>query len=240
MCSPAAARHADIVVTEFVAQKKQFTVKDVTDEIKDRLKNDGEPFERHNDLKGTVHTVCSSQMDATWDRTLVQIPGVRDAAYLYHLVGTDPQDYIKALPARGSLPASIVSTPAGLASAFGPNSIATTPAGLPYGAGVYCSTRTSDPGHRSVSRRGRLIVARKLLEPLGLTVGAQAYLYLDGAELLVSKSQPTSSTTANIHVDVEGRIRLNRQTRLRLGCKDANQFALATNTTRGVVQITPA
>jgi hypothetical protein len=84
------------VVDEFVGGQKQFTAKDVTDKVKVMAAQAGLLFERHRDLKGTVHNKWADMAAAGYVRTLVDLPGINVSPWLHSPQGADPQEYVDA------------------------------------------------------------------------------------------------------------------------------------------------
>jgi len=93
MCSSQNETYVRQVVTDFVAQSKQFTAWDATLEAKKLGADEG-----HRHLKGVVHGMWRTDLqNQGYSRQTVHLPKVPIPPWLYYPVGTDPQDYVRAL-----------------------------------------------------------------------------------------------------------------------------------------------
>jgi len=94
MCSQDTEALVVEVVTQKVDGDEMFTAFDVSKVVQARQEEDGVPIERHRNMKNVVHREMEQYVDSgIFEKTLHDV-GAPTSAFLYHPVGTDPEDYV--------------------------------------------------------------------------------------------------------------------------------------------------
>lgn len=219
MASAIAEIFINDVVQDFIDRNVSFTAKDVTDSVKDKLRAGNHPFERHNDLKDTVHSTCSRLMDHNWNRSLVSIPNVPDQAFLYHPVTEDPKNYVDKLKVVNNTgnPVSLIAT--------------MTPPVVASLVSIPVATKNDDPYNRATDQDGRLIIAKQLVNSIGLSEGDSANVTVHSDRLEIS-----SGSGETVSADAQGRFRLNPTMLKKIGDFDRYSIEVFNNSiiVRGV------
>ena len=148
MSNPIAEQLIEDLTYQKVSQGDMFTAFDITLFAK---KEKG-LTERHRNVKHVVHDLFVAGQLSGYDRTLIDIPGAPDKAYLYHPVGADITQY--SAKDRAKFP------DAGGSATATSNGITVLSTTSPAPA-----TSTPSNGH-TVDRRGRLCIPNALTRSL--------------------------------------------------------------------------
>lgn len=103
------SNYIENVVTEKVNSGEMFTAYDVSKEVQQLLKDNGHPFERHNQLKDRVHEEMQTYLQDDKYRRNLQDVGAPSQAFVYYPVGGDPAMYLSTAPSKPT-PSSPTST----------------------------------------------------------------------------------------------------------------------------------
>ena len=187
------------IVLDNVRDGKSFTAWDVTREAK----SDGLVSERHGALKRVVHEMDTNGELASqgYERTLISVPGAPAQPWLYHPVGTDPDDYVNGLSATTDDTTVVVSSIA-------------APAVVDSSSG---DTLDDDPDDGDIiewictrDNRHRVNIPKGAAQKIGLNAGDDAYVRKNGSNEALIKSSPTPhATEVKYVVNCQGNVRMS-------------------------------
>ena len=196
MCSTTTKTILANVVNEFISDGKMFTAFNVSLEAKSRGAT-----ERHRDMKSEINSLYRNDAMDHYTRTLIDIPGISEKAWLYHDVLDDPDDFVP-LP-RTTLAASVPI----------PISWTTTSGASIYGSvPVPAQTGTNDKVYIVESREKRLCIPKKFISELGVCPGELVYVNAVDDQIEINSSPPLNSLSVPLVVDTRGTVRLSQQT----------------------------
>lgn len=154
--------------------------------------------ERHRNVKHVVHELFVGGQMAGYDRTLIDIPGAPEKAFLYHPAGEDISKYNPKDRSTFPTPCGITVTP----------STPTLPA---------ATTSAPKPGFK-VDRRGRLCVRNSLTKKLGWDYNTLIFATAEqGGLLLSSKATVGIVPLTNYWLDKDDNIRISAKTLRKAG-----------------------
>lgn len=111
MCSTATANLIQEVAQEFVQQDRAFTAFEVSLEVQKRQKANGEPVERHRNIKNDIHRTLQGYVDSGVYVKSLQDVGAPTQAFLYYPPTYDPTQYQALNRNDSSAPAVAASAP---------------------------------------------------------------------------------------------------------------------------------
>lgn len=199
MSSTVAQALISTVISEWTDASYPFTAYQVSKEVQRRMKDQGQPFERHNDLKNDIHQ-CQQLADASeygdYTKTLVPI-GNGHQAFLYHPTSFDASSWVPTVGTPDSAP-----TPAPALT----NSLAA--AGLPPAlpAASTDGDDDGDDGSYNTDYRGRLMIPVQFMRDLGLKAGNTVYVVSEQNEVVLSATN--GGTSKSRLVERNGDIRV--------------------------------
>lgn len=211
MCSPQAENFINDVVSEKTAAGELFTAYDVSKVVQSRLSNAGLSFERHNDLKSTIHNAVAAYPG--YEKRLQNVGAATDA-FVYFPFGSDPSGYV---PQQRSV-ANKVGSNVGNSTPNHASSVAV--ADTDDGDGL-------DTG-RSTDARGSLTVPAYLLKAAGFNSGEIAYVIpttRNGVQSLVlSKRNQNGSLSTTYTVNLHTNVRITESVLKEAGFAADQQF----------------
>jgi hypothetical protein len=201
--NPVAEALIAAVVSEWTDASFPFTAFQVSKEVQRRLKSQGQPFVRHNDMKNEIHK-CQQLADASefgdYTQTLVPVAGTQ--AFLYHPTSFDASTWTPTTDVPTSIGTPAVSV-APLAAAV--SSIAGALTAAP------ASTDDDDEGDDGsfvTDYRGRLMVPVQYLRNLGLKATDTVYVNSNVNEVTLCASTPSGSVSKARTVERNGDLRV--------------------------------
>jgi|APSaa5957512576_1039674.scaffolds.fasta_scaffold26493_1 hypothetical protein len=218
MCTPEAEVLIQEVVTTKVDSDEMFTAFDVSKVVQSRQEEDGSEIERHRHLKNTIHQEMQQYLDSGLYQKSLHHVGAQTPAFLYHPVGSDPENYVpqhRAAPQPHHVP-----TPSRPLPAPQPHYPQSTPAPapapappLPHFGGQVASGQDGTRG----DARGTLAVPCGTIRSVGLQNGETVYVsegVQNGEDVLVlDKNYPNNGNVlASYTVDRYGNVRITHST----------------------------
>jgi hypothetical protein len=194
MSNPIAEQLIEDLTYQKISQNDMFTAFDISVFAK---KEKG-MTERHRNVKHVVHDLFVSGRMSGYDRTLIDIPGATEKAFLYHPIGADISQY--NAKDRSKFPNAGGSA---TATANGITVTSSTPAPTPSKKKGY-----------GVDRRGRLCVRNSFIKAVGWSQSDAVYVRAENGGLVLSL---TYSPTAMYDVDKDFNIRISPRTLRKCG-----------------------
>jgi len=148
MANPIAEQMIEDLTFEKISQGAMFTAFDITL----FAKQEKGMTERHRNIKHVVHDMFVSGQMTGYDRSLINIPGATDRAFLYHPDGADISQY--NAKDRSKFP-------------DGGGSNNATANGMTVVTGSTSTPAATPANGQAVDRRGRLCISNKLTRSLG-------------------------------------------------------------------------
>jgi bifunctional DNA-binding transcriptional regulator/antitoxin component of YhaV-PrlF toxin-antitoxin module len=202
MSSPVAQALISSVISEWTDASHPFTAYQVSKEVQRRMKDQGQPFERHNDLKNDIHQ-CQQLADASeygdYTKTLVSI-GNGHQAFLYHPTSFDASTWVPTVGTPDSAPTPAPALTASLAAA------GLTPALPAASTDSDGDNDDGDDGSYNTDYRGRLMIPVQFMRDLGLKAGNTVYVVSEQDEVTLSSTN--GGTAKSRLVERNGDIRV--------------------------------
>jgi hypothetical protein len=208
MCDQVAADMIDVVVKEWLDQKRAFTSYEVSKEVQNRLKVSGRlnwGLHRHQAVRD-YYQQCQPLRDEVeygdYKEQLVDVGGGNQAT-LYFPDGYDPSKYKPLTIHRGGQQAAPV------------QSLATT--SVPFIAAGPAPVRSQMADDGTVEVKDKLSILRipkTIMEEAGFQPGDQVYVSKNQDTVVLSKQAPNSTTTVTIRrVENRGGLRFYKSVR---------------------------
>jgi hypothetical protein len=217
MCTPEAEVLIQEVVTTKVDGDEMFTAFDVSKTVQSRQEEDGAEIERHRHLKNTIHQEMQQYLDSGLYQKSLHHVGAQSPAYLYHPVGSDPENYVpqhRAAPQPHHIPTPV--PPVGPIPDYVKLETAvpySTSPPLPHFGGQVAGGQDGTRG----DARGTLAVPCTTIRSVGIQNGETVYVsegVQNGEDVLVlDKNYPANGNVlASYTVDRYGNVRITHST----------------------------